>query len=253
MRVPQVNERVKEAPAHALRAMFAGIGQLLLITDRLRNRSSGAEQAEAPADEATPAEAATPAGTAAPAEAGGPAEAAPAEAREEAPGGSTATAPVAPEPAVTADAAPAPAATATEPAAKRSAPVKPAEPAKPAKPARSARAARPAAKETAPPSGNVRLLSPQEQQAQAAAAAASAAVPAAETTPGAEAPSGPGTTPAAGPPLPNYDELTIASLRARLRNLTVAQVRELAEYEKTHADRAEVIQMFERRITKLES
>ena len=31
MRVPQVSERVKEAPAQALRAMFAGIGQLLLL------------------------------------------------------------------------------------------------------------------------------------------------------------------------------------------------------------------------------
>ena len=30
MRVPQVSERVKEAPAQALRAMFAGIGQLLV-------------------------------------------------------------------------------------------------------------------------------------------------------------------------------------------------------------------------------
>ena len=40
MRVPQVSERIKEAPAHALRGVFAGIGQLLLITDRLRHKAS---------------------------------------------------------------------------------------------------------------------------------------------------------------------------------------------------------------------
>src|SRR5712671_6225003 len=38
MRVPQVSERIKEAPAQALRGIFAGIGQLLLITDKLRNK-----------------------------------------------------------------------------------------------------------------------------------------------------------------------------------------------------------------------
>ena len=35
MRVPQVTERMKEAPAHALRAVFAGIGQVLLVADRI--------------------------------------------------------------------------------------------------------------------------------------------------------------------------------------------------------------------------
>ncbi len=59
--------------------------------------------------------------------------------------------------------------------------------------------------------------------------------------------------PAAAPPLPNYDELSVASLRARLRNLDVAQVRQLAEYEQAHAARADVLAMFERRIAKLEA
>jgi len=40
MRVPQVTERMKEAPAHALRAVFAGIGQVLLVADRLRSRAA---------------------------------------------------------------------------------------------------------------------------------------------------------------------------------------------------------------------
>ena len=45
----------------------------------------------------------------------------------------------------------------------------------------------------------------------------------------------------------------MASLRARLRNLDVAQVRQLAEYEQAHAARADVLVMFERRIAKLEA
>jgi hypothetical protein len=56
---------------------------------------------------------------------------------------------------------------------------------------------------------------------------------------------------AADLPLANYDSLTIASLRARLRNLSADQLAQLIDYEKAHANRAEVITMFERRITKL--
>jgi hypothetical protein len=52
-------------------------------------------------------------------------------------------------------------------------------------------------------------------------------------------------------PLANYDELTIASLRARLRNLSAEQLTVLIGYEKEHANREDVISMFERRITKL--
>ena len=44
MRVPQVSERIKEAPAQALRGVFAGIGQLLLITDKLRNKTPASQQ-----------------------------------------------------------------------------------------------------------------------------------------------------------------------------------------------------------------
>jgi hypothetical protein len=54
-----------------------------------------------------------------------------------------------------------------------------------------------------------------------------------------------------GPPLPNYDGLTVPSLRARLRNLDIGQVRQVLEYERAHAARSEVITMFERRIAKL--
>ena len=54
-------------------------------------------------------------------------------------------------------------------------------------------------------------------------------------------------------PLVNYDELSVASLRARLRNLSAGQLTELLDYEKTHAARPDVISMFERRIAKVQA
>ena len=136
MRVPpQVSDRIKEAPAQALRGVFAGIGQLLLITDKLRNKM--------------------------------PAQV--------------------------------PHVRASQPAATRTDPVPP------------------------------------------------------EAVPVTDAEAVPVTDAEADVPLPNYDELSVASLRARLRNLDAAQVKLLAEYERAHAARADVITMFERRIAKLEA
>jgi hypothetical protein len=163
MRVPQVNERVKEAPASALRAMFAGIGSLLSVTDKIRAKPAAEKAAEAKAaapETAAPEDTATPETTETPEDAAAPEDTA------------------APE---------------TTAAAQEAAPV--------------------------------------------TAVAETAAAPASEE--------------AAALPLPNYDELSIASLRARLRNLSADQLTVLISYEKSHADRAEVITMFERRITKL--
>jgi hypothetical protein len=267
MRVPQVSERIKEAPAHALRGVFAGIGQLLLITDKLRNKAShqdaphartpvasqtvtdtdvtspaGRDAGTAPVDAAAPPAAAT----SAPAPAPAPAEA------------------VAEGEAVTAEPVPAkptarPRRTAAKPVTGKPVTAKP--PAKPAtaKPATPRRtAAKAAAAEAAesageaapkPPkrqstrnfdkTGNVRVLG-DKADSPAASAAPAAAAAAPEPT-------------AVAAPLPNYDELSVASLRARLRNLDVAQVRQLAEYERAHAARADVLTMFERRIAKLEA
>ena len=191
MRVPQVSERIKEAPAQALRGVFAGIGQLLLVSDKLRHK--------------------TPAGAGVP--------------RTRAPEAADPGAAPAAEPAA-ADSAPAPAADST-PAAD----VKP-EAVKPGvvvveQPAAAAR--------DFDKTGNVRLLAGQED---AEAAASDVPAVSAEITP---------------PPLPNYDELSIASLRARLRNLDVPQLKQVADYERSHAGRAEVIAMFERRVAKLEA
>ena len=60
---------------------------------------------------------------------------------------------------------------------------------------------------------------------------------------------------AAGPgplPLSNYDELSVPSLRARLRVLSAPQVAALLDYEKATEGRPEVITMFDHRLAKLE-
>jgi hypothetical protein len=122
------------------------------------------------------------------------------------------------------------------PAAKAEAP-----PAKAEAPA--AKAEAPAAKAEAPAA---RTKAAAAKTARAAGGAGNVRVLASEDTVAA-------TAAAPGLPLPNYDELSVASLRARLRNLTAAQVTELVTYEKVNADRPEVVAMFERRIAKLEA
>jgi hypothetical protein len=54
-------------------------------------------------------------------------------------------------------------------------------------------------------------------------------------------------------PLPNYDALSLASIRARLRGLDVAQLKVLLDYEAVNAERTDVLGMLERRIEKLEA
>jgi len=63
-------------------------------------------------------------------------------------------------------------------------------------------------------------------------------------------PAEPAAAPAA--PIPRYDDLSIASLRARLRGLDADGVQALLAYEKTHARRDDVITMYERRLSKIE-
>jgi hypothetical protein len=241
MRIPQVSERVKEAPAHALRAVFAGIGQLLLITDRLRNRPSE-DQVPRPR-EPEPDGQVTQTPEAEPA-AGAPA-ATPAVASSDA-----APAPAAPAPAV-----PAPAAGRTgnvrllpdgaeAPAAKTSAAGTPATETSASQPVTAAAPAAETAAAEMPAAGTPAAEAP-------AAETPAAGTPAAEMAPPREAavpaPAGP------EPPIPNYEQLSLASLRARLRGLTLVQVRELIVYERGHAGRQDVIAMYERRIAKLES
>jgi hypothetical protein len=44
MRLPEVTDRIVNVPVRALRAVFAGVGQLLLATDRLKGESRDAGQ-----------------------------------------------------------------------------------------------------------------------------------------------------------------------------------------------------------------
>jgi hypothetical protein len=239
MRVPQVSERIKEAPAQALRGVFAGIGQLLLITDKLRNKTPASQQvprARAPEPPQTHAE--------------------------------TAPAPVSSVPSVPASAAPAAPAPAPAPAPATAAPAA-AAPAAAAPAAAAAAAAAPASAAAAPgagrvrtarnfdKTGNVRLLTSAEAAGDDTAPAVDAPVgkhaAVAEHAAAAEAAAPAAEAEAEAAPLPNYDELSIASLRARLRNLDATELRQLVEYEQAHADRADVIAMFERRIAKLDA
>jgi hypothetical protein len=232
MRVPQVSERIKEAPAQALRGVFAGIGQLLLYTDKLRNK---APFAHVPAS---------------------PAAAPRTEPTEPVPDRAAATAPADRD--VVAEPAPAetPRTTGTSRAPKT--------PKTPAAPKTTATPAAATEIRDFDKTGNVRLITADEARADDAPAAAEGPGTPAVTEPEpavapavaqASASAGePATVPAdAGPPLPNYDQLSIASLRARLRNLDVAQVRGMVEYEKGHAGRADLLTMLERRIAKLEA
>ena len=216
MPLPQVNDRLKEIPAQALRTVFATIGQVLLAADRLRAKAAG----QLPGS-----------------------------------GEATATRP--------ADQAPTPA---------------PPPPATPASPTSPARTARPAAGNSRwrslDKTGNVRVLDGGEEEddedvprvRKAVPESAPAPVPSAEYTPTevvpavsvpaepapAEAePAQPATAASEALPVPNYDQLSVASLRARLRVLDAGQVQALLDYENVHESRPAVITMFERRLSKL--
>jgi hypothetical protein len=207
MRIPQTAERIKEAPAQALRAVFAGVGQVLLITEKVRRRG-GSESRDveiAPETEGASGAVET--------------------------SGTTTKASTAK--ASTTKASTAKASTTKRSAAKAAAPK--AETPKAEAPKESPKAETPKA-ET--PKASV----PKASAPKATARKASAVKPAQEAE----------TESTSVLPLPHYSELSIASLRARLRGLDVAQVRELIAYERTHEDRENVIAMFERRIAKLE-
>jgi hypothetical protein len=177
MSVPQTKDR----PASALRAVFAGIGSLLSVKDKLsgKDKVRSKPAAEAPADAVAPE----------------PQAAAPEQTAE--------TETVAVE-------------TIAEPAA----------------------AAAAAPEKTAEPEAVVAETT--------AAAEASAAPEAAPEAP--EAPEAAGEL-----PLANYDELTVASLRARLRNLSNDDLVQLKEYEAAHQNRPEVVKMFQNRLIKMTS
>ena len=215
MPIPQVNDRIKEAPVVVLRAVFAGIGQLLLTADKVRTRA--AEQVWTPDQ---------PAGA-------GPAGPSPNWA-------ATATK-TAPATKATATTKTAPAAKATATATTKRAPAAKATTAKPAPAAKATSTKRPAAGAKA-----ARAAKP------AAAKTASTTKAASEAKPAPAAKASPAAKPApVAPPLPGYDDLSLPSLRARLRTLDATAIKAMLDYEKAHARRDEVITMLERRLAKI--
>ena len=268
MPLPQVNDRLKEVPAQALRTLFATVGQLLLAADRIRTRAAEqlSDNGEAPA---TPPSQQTPPSRQTQAKA--PAAKAPAakaprakaakqhtqdagtsrwrsldktgnvrlldgddedlDTTSAAPSAPAASKPSVPAPVIPVppDTDPAPSVyTPSEPAP--AVPAAPAEPALPAAPAEEALPA-PAAAEALP------------------AASAEPALPAAPAEPA--VPAAPAHSAGDVLPVPNYGQLSVASLRARLRVLDATQVHALLDYEKAHEGRPAVITMFERRLAKL--
>lgn len=61
------------------------------------------------------------------------------------------------------------------------------------------------------------------------------------------------TTAEAAEPLPGYANLSVASLRARMRGRSAEQVQALLDYEQAHLNRPEVVRMFQNRLAKLQS
>jgi hypothetical protein len=315
MPLPQVNDRLKEIPAQALRTLFATVGQLLLVADRFRARAaeqlSGSDESTAtrPADQA-PAEAppvTPPAPRTVPAQdaesarwrsldktgnvrllhgneeqdaedldasvtpsATGPSSAAAAFSEPVAPTPEPVPAPAEytptePVPAVPTPAEPQPAEPQpADPAVPEPADLAVPQPAEPAVPDAADLAVPQPAEPAVPDPADLAVPQPADPAVPDAAdlaipEPADPAVPEpadlAPVEPPAEtAPDGPTTAePPAGaaPPIPNYDQLTVPSLRARLRGLDADGVQVLLDYEKAHEGRPAVITMFERRLIKI--
>jgi len=54
-------------------------------------------------------------------------------------------------------------------------------------------------------------------------------------------------------PLPDYDHMTLGSLRGRMRSRDLPQLVVVRDYEKAHADRLPIVTMLDNRIAKLAS
>jgi cytoskeletal protein RodZ len=234
MRIPQTAERIKEAPAQALRAVFAGVGQVLLITERVRRRSGGEGQDAEAGRETEGASRAETSGSAVVPDEGGQAAGA-----DGAGAGSSkmSTSKAGTKGAGTAKASTTKASTTKASTTKTST-------------TKTSTTKTSAAKASATKASTTKASASKPAEAKGADTKA----PEAKAS---EAEASSGAAPAGAPdtsalPLPHYSELSIASLRARMRGLDVAQVRQLIGYERTHEDRANVISMFERRIAKLE-
>ena len=63
----------------------------------------------------------------------------------------------------------------------------------------------------------------------------------------------PGAVAADAPALPDYDELTLPQVRGKLRGLTAAELSELLDHERAHAQRPEFLRMLSNRLERVRS
>ncbi len=74
----------------------------------------------------------------------------------------------------------------------------------------------------------------------------------APTTPAATSPPTSADEPAQADSLPqDYDEMTVAQLRGKLRQFSVDDLARILDYERTHGDRPEFVRMLSNRLTRL--
>ena len=308
VRLPDATDQIRGAPVRALRAVFSGVGQLLLAADRLREEDaageleSGHEHHDAPASWdgrlsssvrlIRPSEQDAEGSRGAGAASGGKPEP---TVRKSVPAGRKSDSARKPQPGDSARAG-RPAKATKQPArsgknvadAKRSK-TKPSNGGS-RKSGRSKEVAEPPRFRSLDLTGNVRMLTDQDiadlaadqittstvdaqpglpagtmpaapVQAglvqQGAAAATTAAPVWSDTAPPWSSWSTGGAvtsevaSPVNGLPISGYDELSLPSLRARLRSLDTAELADLLAHERLHANRDDVVTMFERRIAKL--
>lgn len=280
MGIPELANRLKTAPAQVLRAVFSGIGRMVLDAERSEDRATGRDRTEA----------------AKPGSAAARAKNSPATAKD-----SPATAKDRPDTGKTSLAAGTKGQVSGQGQNHRQ------QPSKRSRQRDASPAPAPSSRwRSLDTTGNVRLLSAEDlddgsaggQELRAdpgvianppaadisatqtpvgnadAEATGDTAAPAAAEAPGADtaqpAPAQPAAAdPAAEPtadgraatdhdaaaalPMAGYDGLSLPSIRARLRSLDAAQLAVLAAYERTHAERPDVLGMLERRIEKLET
>ena len=233
MRITQTPERLKEAPAHALRAMVAGVGQVLLLPGRVRRRtfgqehsapvSSGAEQTLDTVDTVKVLDGST--------TSTGPVNGTDVDDTDVNAAGEASTAKTSTAKTSTAKTSTAKASTTKTSTGKTSG-------------TKAAAAKTGASKTSTVKASTTKTGTAKPRTARATTAARSSTV---KANPG---PSSEAAT--ADLPLAGYGELSLASLRARMRSLDVAQVRQLLDYERAHEGRENVVAMFERRVAKLE-
>jgi hypothetical protein len=236
MRVPQVSDRVKEAPAQALRAVFAGIGQLLSASDRLRGKSATDEapaEAKAAAPETVTPETVTP-------ETVTPETVTPETVTPETVTPETVTPETVTPETVTPETV-TPETVTPETVTPETVTPETVTP-----------------ETVTPETATPETVTPETVTPETTTPETVTPETVTPETGGGHVKVVPGDAALAAPaastgalPVQNYDDLTIASLRARLRNLSADQLTQLVDYEKSHANREDVVQMFERRIAKL--